>query len=740
MRAKQEGVMTRHTLAGLFCSAALAAALPAMAAEPRPEADTPTLLNAATLTYDQAADTVAADGRVQLFREGHVVEADRLTFNRKTDVVTATGNVKIWEPTGEVMFAGHAELSRDLTQAFVEQSSIILTDDSRFIALAGERTEGRYVRMDKALYTACAPCRTDPKKAPLWQVRADRIVHDKETQNVTYRNASLELAGVPLFYTPYLSHPDPSVKRRSGFLAPVIGSRKNLGFVARNYYFLDIAPDRDATIEASYSATRGTLLGGEYRQRWARGELQVNASGTIDDIPDDAIASLSQSDRFRGHIFADGKLEINDEWRAGLNLRRATDDTYLELWNYSTADTLTSRAYAERFTERSYGVVNAYSFQDLRSTITTAEPQVVPEIAYRAQGAPQSFLGGRWAVGAETRNVTRSGGVDSSRVGANLDWRRDFILPAGLALTTTGMARTDAYLASGLDNLPGTTTDDAATLRPFTQAQFTARYPLVKVGPKGQQYIEPIVQLTAAPNVATDLDIPNEDSQSLEFDFSNLFTSSRFSGVDRLDGGSRLAYGLRGGWSGNNGTTVEVGMGQSYSLRKKPPYPTGSGLENQFSDFVGQVSADVSPWLDATYNFRLDHESLSPREHDLQVIVGPTDYKLSLGYLYAEQGSGTALREEITGGATIKLAEYWTATAYHRHNLQSVGAIESNLSLNYQDECLTFSLIGQRDHIARAGLSSGDSIFFRLIFKNLGQFESPSLNPDIFGGSKQSGS
>jgi LPS-assembly protein len=93
-------------------------------------------------------------------------------------------------------------------------------------------------------------------------------------------------------------------------------------------------------------------------------------------------------------------------------------------------------------------------------------------------------------------------------------------------------------------------------------------------------------------------------------------------------------------------------------------------------------------------------------------------------------GTGADLREELGVGTFWKFAENWSVSGTHTRDLQrSDGALNSSLTMTYQDDCLTFALIGRRDHVARSGLDTGDSIFFRLIFKNIGQFESPSFTP-----------
>lgn len=724
-----------YFLSVLLMTTALVMPVVARAAS-APENQQPVLLDADHLTYDDKADTITADGHVELTQNGHTVQADRMVYNRSSGIVTAEGNVKMWEPTGDMVFATYAELSRDMRQAFVDKISLLMADNSRFIAQEGERTEGRYTRMDRTLYTACNLCADDPSAPPLWQVRAQRVIHDSEKHDVTYRNATVEMGGIPVFYTPYLSHPDPTVKRRSGFLAPIIGSRSDLGFVARTYYYLDLAPNMDATLETSYSTDRGPLLGGEWRHRGEHSNIQLNASATLDDVPTGA--STENSSRMRGHFFLDASSEIAPNWRANLNIKRTTDDTYLDLWRYSPDDVMESRGEVEHFTPQSYGVARVLSYQDLRPSITSAEPAIAQAL-WQQQGRPRTLLGGRLGLTAETRAVLRSYGQDASRTSLATDWKRTDILPAGFIATTDLSARVDGFTAHNLNS----TGEDTTTARPFAQGQMTVSWPLVNVGEHGQQFITPIAQITAAPRQRrSDSDVPNEDSLGLEFDTTNLFRANRNAGYDRVDGGQRAAYGLRTGWTGNSGSSVTAAFGQSYDFAKNPNFASGTGLEESLSDFVGAINADVPNVVNIAYSTRLDNKSLDPRVHDLRLSAGPENLQGWVSYLYINQASTDGLslsqRQEATIGGRWKFTPYWSVSGSHQQDLErSDGAIATNLTLTYQDECMTFALTGSRDHVAKTGLTSGDSIFFRLILKNLGEFESPSFSPDLFGSSKQ---
>jgi len=715
----------------------LAAGLSAHAQQP-PEP--PVLLTADDLRYDEDLGIITATGNVELARGPRILRADTVSYSERTDVVVATGNVALLEPTGEVIFADYLELADQMRQGFVDQVRLLMTDNSRAAGVQAERIDGRYLRLEQGVYSPCTLCEEDPSRAPLWQLRAARVTHDREERNVYYRDAILEIAGIPVAYTPFFSHPDATVDRRSGFLAPGGGFSGDLGTFARAYYYFDLDEDKDFTLEVTPSTEDGLLLGGEYRQFIAGGRMTLSGSMTYADRAQGTGADLRSEREFRGHIFGNGRFDIDNRRRWGFDLARVTDNTHLRRYNYSDDDLLTSRLFIEQFDGRDYGSINVYSFQDLRPGNLEEEPYVVPLAAYTALGEPDGMLGGRWSAGGSVLSLIRGDGADTFRGSAQMGWRREFVADLGLVSTVQAGVRGDAYWVRDFDPAGGTDTADGGRLRLFPQVQVSTSLPLARQVGTVQQLIEPIVALTAAPNADNDDRFPNEDSQDIEFDHTNLFLPSRFPGVDRLEGGQRLTYGVRAGLFGFGGGSSSLFLGQSYRLQRENDFPSGSGLESRLSDVVGRIELTPSPWLDISYSFRLDSETLAQRRHDAYGVFGPPEFRVSGSYLYLnrltlDRGLASQDREELTLGINSAIADHWSVGVSHRRDLSPGGGpTNTALLLTYQDECLTFQLVGERDYTRRTGIESGDRIFFRLVFKNLGEFLSPELSGDVFGG------
>src|SRR5258708_32368752 len=231
----------------------------------------PVVFQADEVQYDDQLALTVAKGHVEISQGGEVLLADMVSYNQRTDTITASGHVSLLEPTGEVAFADFMELRDSMSNVFAQNVRRLLADRSRLPANAGRRIHANRFELARAVYSPCDLCKNDPTAPPAWQLKAREISDDKELKLIEFRDAVLEVDGVPIFYTPYLSQPDPSVKRASGFLMPTMGNSNSIGFhVAVPHYFV-LGPDKDLTVAPRFTSRAGQLLATEYRQRLGNG-------------------------------------------------------------------------------------------------------------------------------------------------------------------------------------------------------------------------------------------------------------------------------------------------------------------------------------------------------------------------------------------------------------------------------------------------------------------------------------
>ena len=210
---------------------------------PTPASDGPMLVQASEIRYDYSNNTVSAAGSVQAYYRGATIEADELIYDQKSKRLRAQGNVRLTEPDGKITYGQLIDLSDDYRDGFVDSLRLETVDDTRFAAARADRTSGNYTVLQNGVYTACLPCQDDPKKPPLWEVRAARIIHDQGEKMLYFEDARIEFFGMPLAYVPFMSAPDPTVKRKSGFLFPNITYASQYGVGITIPYFWALAPE-----------------------------------------------------------------------------------------------------------------------------------------------------------------------------------------------------------------------------------------------------------------------------------------------------------------------------------------------------------------------------------------------------------------------------------------------------------------------------------------------------------------
>src|SRR5579871_2768336 len=198
----------------------------------------PVLFVADEIQQDEDLGLVVAKGHVEFSQRDQTLLADVVTYNQKTNLVTASGHVALMDPSGEVVFGDYMELSDDMRDGFIKNVRALLSDRSRIAGNTGRRTNGNITEIRKAVYSPCDLCAKDPTAPPLWQIKAGRLVHDQARKTVEIYDATAEVYGIPVFYTPYLSEPDPTVKRATGFLAPVFGHSASIGDFFRLPYYI----------------------------------------------------------------------------------------------------------------------------------------------------------------------------------------------------------------------------------------------------------------------------------------------------------------------------------------------------------------------------------------------------------------------------------------------------------------------------------------------------------------------
>lgn len=699
----------------------------------------PVNIEAQSFYYDQNASKITAKGQVEIIQAGRVLHADEVIYDINDDFAYAQGNVALYEPTGDVHHAEILELNDKMRRGLAKSLFTELQDGSRLWATKAVRKSPEEHVLENAEYTPCKACEENPEKTPTWSMKADEVIHDKDSATMSYRNARLEAFGVPVLYTPYFTHPDGTVRQKSGFLTPDFGFGSDYGFNTQMPYYWAISPDMDLTTGIRFFTEENPQLNLEMRKRFKDASLKVQTSATSSSRTDSVSGTeVTKDGEFRGHLFADGLWAIDPNWRAGMELALTTDEQYLEQYDITSEDTLENRVYVERFDDRDYASVEVLGFQDLRVNENIDQPNALPLAQMSFLGDPNAVLGGRYRWNTSFLSLFREGeDQDVNRLSSTLSWQKQNIFPVGLTSLIDLSVRGDTYYTMDRDiaRIDPTESDTKRDSRLFPTAHVEVAYPMHKNLTTSQIRMKPKISMTARPDIENDSDIPNEDSIDAQLDASNLFEMDRFPGLDRVEDRTHISYGMDLGYYNFNGNSLTGFFGQSYRLEEGDnPFQNGSGLENQISDYVGEVGASFDENKhNLNYRFQLDGETLQSKRHEFYAGTEIKNTNLSAIYLYERGASGTQFtdsREQIAAGMSHRFAENWTVSTSGLYDLSSVnhGLRSSRFGLGYDDDCFGVTAYLDRDLQSESSGATDTTVYVRFFLKNLGEFETTAYS------------
>ncbi|VAW01419.1 LPS-assembly protein LptD @ Organic solvent tolerance protein precursor [hydrothermal vent metagenome] len=648
-------------------------------------------------------DTLVATGNVEATYQGKRLNAQSITYRRSADTLTITGPITLQDETGILMLASSAELDRDLQNGILRGARMVLDDQVQLAAAQVALAGGRYTQLYKAAVTSCRVCNSS--KPPLWQIRARKVVHDKEKQQLYFSGAQFLVFDTPVFYLPRLRLPDPTLKRATGFLIPSVHNSTRLGNGVKVPYFIKIGDQRDLTL-TPFLTTKTRTLELRYRQAFRNGDVEFNGAVSDDDFG---------RDHTKVYVFGNGRFDLPADFRLTFDIEATNDDTYLLDYDFSDKDRLDSQIAIAR-TKRDEFIRGAITnFHSLRVNESNATlPTFVGDAEYERRLHPGGAFGGELRFAASLHSAYRTSdlntdgadfdlyadGRDITRFNTSASWQRNWTLAGGIRAQVFTGVDLDSFQISQAGN---TSRSDATEITP--SGAIRLRWPLLKVSGTGAAHvIEPMAMLSwiggSNPNV------PNDESTRVEFDEGNLLSLSRFPSPDRRERGLSAAYGISWSRFDPKGWQSSLVFGQV--IRDETLFePNGSGLtsftsssglQNKSSDFLAAGQIKTANGITITSRGIFDEKFNATKAetraswNNKLADIGATYIWLQRDFFENRPGAVS----EVAFDGSYRVARNWTASANWRYDLARNQNVRAGLGMKYTNECVEIALSASR--------------------------------------------
>ncbi|MBT8155217.1 LPS assembly protein LptD [Epibacterium ulvae] len=651
---------------------------------------------------------LVATGGVEVFQGSVRLQAEKITFDDANGTLRIEGPIRIDQDGDVSILADAAELDSDLQNGILSSARLVFDQQVQLASLQMTRVNGRYTQLYKTAVTSCDVC--NDGRPPLWQIRAERVTHDQQEQQLYLENAQLRVRNVPIFYFPALRLPDPTLDRATGFLVPTIRSTSSLATGIKVPYFFKIGDHKDLTL-APYISSKTRTLDWRYRQAFRRGSITFEGAFTRDDL---------QSGDDRGYGSLQGQFALKQGYKLAFDLNVVSDDAYFADYGLADVDRLRSDITVSRIKRDEFLRGSILHYKSLRDSEEQDEvPSIIADVGYEKRIHPAWSQNGELRLGLEAHNhrrtsnelatATDAAGRDVARVSTDFSWHQDWRFSSGLVTEWEVGATFDQFSIN----------DDAvfanSSSRAVPRSALTFRLPMTRVTVGGaSQYLEPIAQLGWS-NVTGD-DVPNDESNFVEFDEGNLLSLSRFPASDQREDGLQLAYGVNWAHFDPSGWQATATIGQVFRQDAEDSFTKTSGLSDTSSDLLlaGQLKLNQGVALTAR---GLLNGSLNVSKAEFRGDVRYKKANVRGSYLWlgsdAEENRDDPTSELWFDG-NYEVNANWLASANLRYDVSDGRATRAGLGVAYQNECVTVDLSVNRRYTSTTSVEPSTDFGFTI--------------------------
>tara|TARA_B100001123_G_scaffold449319_1_gene614189 strand:- start:2784 stop:5216 length:2433 start_codon:yes stop_codon:yes gene_type:complete len=660
--------------------------------------------------------------------DGNIIETSMFQFDLEKSLFSSVGDIKIIDIKKNKYFFKEIHIDTKEKEIIGSDVSVILDQENFGLS---SKSDPRFVSNDifisknktnlsKGVFTIC---KKKEGKCPPWSLKAKKISHDRAKKTIYYENATLKIYDFPIFYFPKFFHPDPTVKRQSGFLAPFFTNSTSTGGGFALPYYWAINNDKDLTFTPKIYAKENILLLNEYRQAFKNAFLILDTSYT----QGYSNTSSTKTDGSRNHIFAnlDINFSKNDSYESNLLLKiqKTSNNTYFRVHDINTSLVDSDNTTLENELKYSYNKNNTYLdvsakvYENLREKNNSDKYEyILPNIMYGKTFFTENF--GKLDFKSNVIYNNYETNKHKAFLTNDLVWSPStYLTKNGLVNSFKGMLRNTNYEAKKTEDYrdEGTVNELSGVLSHKTS------FPMKKNGINFSNIFSPNVMLRYAPG-----HVRNLTKNDVSLNYTNLYSLNKTSEIE--DGLSAvLGFDFtinEKSTDGNDKEKLSVSLGQVFSYEENDDMPAKSSLDQKASDVVGKFNYNFSEIGQIDYKFALDHNlnDLNYNEVSTELNFGKVQFNLD----YLEQRNHIGDEHYASSGITLNFNDYNKLSFSTKKNFKTESTELYDISYQYAIDCLKAGVVYRREFYRDADdLEPKNSLMFTITFVPFGSVNTP---------------
>ncbi len=663
--------------------------------------------------------------------DGNVVETTMFQYDMEKNLFSSIGKIKVVDINKNKYFFKEIHIDTKKKEMIGSDISIILDQDNfglsqdydpRFVANDVFVTKNK-TNLSKGVFTVC---KLKESKCPPWSLKANEISHDKLKKTIYYKNATLKIYDIPIFYFPRFFHPDPTVKRQSGFLAPFFTRNTSIGTGFATPYYWAISENKDLTFTPKIYTKENALFLNEYRQAFRNGFLTLDTSyhsGYND-------TSSKKTGGSRNHLFTnlDLNFESSENSKSSLLLKtqQTSNDTYFRVHDINTSLVSAENTNLENEIKYSFSKpnmyfdINASIFEDLRVKNNSDKYEyILPNIIYGKTFFSEKFGALDFKSNAFYSNYDTN--KHKTFLTNDVIWTpSNHITKNGFINTLAGMIRNTNYETKNT----GEYRDDESTVNELHSVlSYKTSLPMKKNSINYSKLFSPNFMLRYAPG-----HMRNLKSKDVTLNYTNIYALNKTLTIE--DGLSAILgfdYKINENKGNSETEKLSLSIGQIFNHKENFDMPSKSSLDQKTSDIVGEINYNFSEIGKIDYKFSVDHNLNDLNYNNVSTVLNFGKVEFNLDYL--EQQNHIGNEHYASSGLTLNFNDHNKLSFSTKKNFKTDGTELYNLSYQYGIDCLTAGVVYRREFYQDVDdLEPKDSLMFTITFVPFASVKTPSFS------------